>query len=484
MSSILGWGSGFTFPYGCIATVQKDYERNTAGIAMAEKHTITVKGAIAATGGNSSSLNDLITAAGSASNISANTTQIATLTLDIEGSRTFEYDNARLTSFSSSDPPEDTAGIQYIEVSFTFEAYQAAGDYLLASSSESLEVKKEEDRLSVVNNDIASNTLNFGYTVTHTLSAQGINGSTDAYTEAQGWVTSRLKASSKSLSLTKDGNSSALKSAVNIDDLMGSLPDIECNAVRSVNADPASGSYSATSTFFRTGSNSTCDITVNIERTENGDVTCTANGSIQGLSTDGILSNTSSKFLNASSAFSAICGNFGAGSKVYGVISTLFGKIQPEGVVLDDFAIGLTVGENKTNGSMNFNVTYRAYPAAVKALMNTIGNCLSATITITHDNESGNSLDTQVFASIPIIGRTSGPILQDMKTTRERKKSVNVEAVVKPISRSPGNDGPRKACLTEAIKYVPAGTVFRSNVNSNWDFAAGRASASIEWTYQ
>jgi hypothetical protein len=484
MSSILNWGGGFTFPYGCIATVQKDYERNTAGIAMAEKHTITVKGAIAASGGGPSSLNALITAAGSASDISAGTTQIATMSLNIEGQQTFEYDNARLTSFSSSDPPEDTAGIQYIEVSFTFEAYTAVGDYLLASSSESLEVKKEEDRLSVVNNDIASDQLNFGYTVTHTVSAQGINGDTDAYTQAKGWVESRLKSTSKSLSLTKDGMSSNLQSAVNIDDLMGALPDIECNAIRSVNADPASGSHSVTTTFFRTGSNSTCDITVNVERTENGDVTCTASGSIQGLSTDSVTSSTSSKFQNASSAFTAICGNFGSGSKIYSVISTLFGKINPEGVVLDDFAIGLSVGENKTNGSMNFNVTYRAYPPAVKALMNTIGDCLSASITFTHDNEAGNSLDTQVFASIPIIGRMAGPVLQDMGTTRERKKGVNVEAIVKPIARSPGNDAPRKACLTEAAKYAPAGTIFRSNVNSNWDFAAGRASASIEWTYQ
>jgi hypothetical protein len=480
--SSLTWGSGsITFPYGCFVTVQKEYERNGPGIAMTEKQTITVKGSIAG-----SSLSDLITAGGSVADVSSgNSRQIASLVIEVNGATVVDVSNARLSNAGSSEPPDDTAGVQYIDVSLTFEAYNSAGgDYVLSSSSESLEVKKEEDRLFPVNNDITSDEQSFGYTITHTISAQGIDAGADGYSQAQSWVNSRKQDSSKNLTLTKDGNSSFLQSSLSIDSLMGSLPEYECNAARSVTADPASGSFSMTSTFFRTGSKATFDITVNVERSEDGGVTGTSSGTVQGMSTAGISATTTTKFGNAKEAFDAICGNFGSGSQIYSVISALFNKLSPEGVILDDYAIGLSVGENKTNGSMNFNVTYRAYPAAVKALMEALGDALSASITISHDNESGVSLDNQVFASIPIIGRLDGPVLQDMGTTRERKKSVQVECLMKPAARSPGNEAPRKACLNEAKTYAPAGTVFRSNVSSTWDFAAGRASANIEWTYQ
>lgn len=482
LSSSLTWGSGsITFPYGCFATVQKEYERNGPGIAMAEKQTITVKGSIAG-----SSLSDLITAGGSAADVSSgNSRQIAALVVQVNGATVLSVSNARLSSAGSSEPPDDTAGVQYVDVILTFEAYNSAGgSYILSSSSESLEVKKEEDRLFSVGNDITSSTLSFGYTVTHTISAQGIDGASDAYSQAQGWVNGRKKDSSKGIELTKDGLDSNLAASLNVDALMGTLPEYECNAARTVTADPAAGSFSMTSTFFRTGSKTTFDITINVEQSEDGGVVGTASGTIQGMSTAGITSSTTDKFSNAKAAFTAVCGTFGAGSQIRSVIGTVFSLISPPSVTLDDYAIGWSIGENKTNGSMNFNVTYRAYPTAVKNLMNRLGDALSASITISHDNESGVSLDNQVFASIPIIGRLAGPVLQDMGTTRERKKSVQVECVMKPASRSPGNEAPRKACLAEAATYAPGGIVFRTNVSSNWDFAAGRASANIEWTYQ
>lgn len=486
MSIYLTWGSNsIEFTNGYSVSVQKDFERNGDNTPIAEKHTISVRGSVVASGGDPETrYNSLILAATSRADVAYLNRQMGTLSLP--GGTT--YANASLTSISSSEPPDDTAGIQYIEISMTFEAYASSNlsTYHLKSSSESVEVRKEEDRLAFQSDDVTSNSVYFSYTVVHTISATGyLTENEEGYTSAKTWVEERFKGSSIGLELLKNSYNDNLFESINpeVDYDLGTLPELEFNVIRTVSADPSSGSYSLTTTFFRSKSKSITEINVDFQKDDNGDVNISVNGNVQGLNEAGYNSNTNTRFSNAENSFATICGNFRTGSKIYSLASTAFANNNIDSVVLDDYPMSLSVGENKLQGTKNFNVTYRAYPSAVISLRDSIPDAISATLSITDDN-ADKGYDVQIFASIPIIGRAAGPVLQDMGTTRERRRSVQLDATVKASQRTPDNTAVLDACLARALLYAPNGTKYRSNVNSSWNFTSGQASVSIEWTYQ
>jgi hypothetical protein len=72
-----------------------------------------------------------------------------------------------------------------------------------------------------------------------------------------------------------------------------------------------------------------------------------------------------------------------------------------------------------------------------------------------------------------------------MGTTRERKRSVQVDAIVRASQRTPLNEAVKDACRAEALKYAPAGSpIFKSNFSSNWEMTTGHCSVNLEWTYE
>lgn len=489
--STLSWaGQSLSFPYGYTVSIQKDFERNGDGTPLAEKHTINIRGSIAASASDATTrYNSLISSAASFADTASalnEARQIGTLTLP-DGTT---YTNATLTNVSSSEPPDDTAGIHYIDISLSFEAYASSNltDYKLKSASETVDIRKEEDR-STFNNDDINASVYFGYTVTHTLNAQGyLTAGVEAYTEAKKWVEDRLKNTSVGLILQKNAYGKDLYETITPDDdyQIGTPPADEYNRMRTTNADTVGGSYSITTTYFRAKSKSTSEITVDFSKDENGDVSVSANGTIQGLSSVSPTSQTDDKYTNAESSYTSICGNFRSGSKIYTAVSNVFALANTESVSLDDYPLAISVGQNRIRGSVNFNVTYRAYPTAVLNLRNSIPGAIVATMSITDDNKNGNPAgDVQIYAAIPIIGRAAGPVLQDMGTTRERRRTIQVDATVDATQRSPTNTAVVNACFAQILLYAPVGSkIFRNNVNSSWDFTSGRASASVEWTYQ
>ena len=486
MSVTLTWGSqSITFLYGCSISISKEFEKSGDGTPVAEKHTISVRGSVVASGSNAGSrYNSLITAAVSRADIAYGSRQMGKLTLP-DGNY---YSNATLTSFSTTEPPEDTAAIQYIEVNMSFEAYATSNlsTYHIKSSSETIELRKEEDRSSFLNDDITSNVVYFGYTVTHTISATGyLIEDEEGYTSAKNWVESRFKGSSVGLQILKNVYDDDLYTPLDpeVDYDIGTPPEDEYNIIKTVSSDPSAGSYSITTTFFRSKSRSSSEINVDFSKDENGDVNVSVNGTIQGLSSGGANAIKDSKMSNAEASFTTICGNFQTGSKVYTVASQAFGLHNTEAVTLDDYPMSLSVGTNTLKGTKNFNVTYRAYPNAVKALKDSIPDALVATLSVVDDN-ADRGHDVQIFASIPIIGRSKGPILQNMNTTRERRRTVQLDATVKASQRIPSNDALIDACFAKIMEYQPNGTVYIGTSNNTWDFTAGRVSASMEWTYQ
>lgn len=471
----ISWNGGaVSFTNGYTVGIQRELERNSDGTPLAIKNNISIRGSIIAGGASTHDrwVNLLQAGAGAVGDGG----NIGTLSYDGAS-----FSNAILTGISVGEGSDDTAAAHFIDVTYTFEAIGTViGGIYVKNASENLEIRKETEQKAFSENNI-DGAVFFGYTITHTISASGgILDGVDAYTSAKNWVENRVKDSSIGLSITKNAGQESLNSPVNVEDL-ATIPEGEYSVVRTISSDPVGGSYSVTTTFFRAKSNSTTDITADFQKDDNGDVNVSVNGTIKGLSDGGPNSTTDDSYSNAELAFNTICGNFRSGSKVYSLAATTFSAHNFESVTLDDYPMSLSVGSNKLAGTKTFNVNYRAYPNGVKSLIDYIPNAISASLSITDDNKDG---DVQVFASIPIIGRAEGPILQDMGTTRERRRSVQVEATIKAAGRDPGSSVVN-VCKAKALEYAPNGTqIFISNSNGNWDFTSGKVSFSIEWTYQ
>ena len=86
------------------------------------------------------------------------------------------FQNARLTSFNTSEQDE-TAGVHYIEYSASFEALEFVGvnpTYLLESAEDAWDLSPDEGQYTFANDD-SNSTMYKTYTLTHTLSATGLN---------------------------------------------------------------------------------------------------------------------------------------------------------------------------------------------------------------------------------------------------------------------------------------------------------------------
>ncbi len=113
-----------------------------------------------------------------------------------------------------------------------------------------------------------------------------------------------------------------------------------------------------------------------------------------------------------------------------------------------------------------------------------VAGALSEIITIQDINKNA---DINIFASIPVIARKVGPKLQDMATTSERVRGIDIETVFPPVA------GPNiLAAYASAPNYdtivaqiVPtASEVFKVDDSQTWVPRNGRYSRSVRWVYQ
>ncbi len=148
-------------------------------------------------------------------------------------------------------------------------------------------------------------------------------------------------------------------------------------------------------------------------------------------------------------------------------------------------AIASTIGHQPPNGIITYSYDYDNRPS------NCVPSALSEVITVTDNNP------TDVFASIQVIGRGLGPILQNMNTTTAATREVSVE-VVMPAGEGCLTSGstallatnPKTAVYNNLIAGVysdlvstyGSGNVFKHQDTESWNPKEGRYSRSIGWT--
>src|SRR5690606_3496765 len=120
---------------------------------------------------------------------------------------------------------------------------------------------------------------------------------------------------------------------------------------------------------------------------------------------------------------------------------------------------------------------------------NFVTGALSEVITI-NDNDP-----TDVFASLTVLGRAAGPILQDIGTVTAATREVSIELVMAIptgcdsgncgvlITSSPRNQVNNLLCCLEGELTDAYNQVFKSQDTSSWSPKTGRYTRTVQWTY-
>jgi hypothetical protein len=408
------------------------------------------------------------------------------------------WNDAKLINVEVPESSDESSSILFGAFTFTFEAYTEVSilgtpdsnfssainefDYnkfYVSSVDESWDMSID-DEFTYANGDV-SGVPNKTYTVTHTVSATGLRKplpaggfDTSAWREAQRWTQSRL------VNSPADTQTTDVMGGQNFTDFAASYfgntstetsTDLSSysfyNHMRVPNVDIAGGSYSVTETWKATANPSaTIDLNVDIDISENEMVSMTASGSVQGLDSQSLNAAPVRKIDNAQAVFESLSGY------LYDLCSTYYNELNTGGA-LSNIVKAKSIGKNAGTGVITFSFAYNDTPIL-------INDAITTGINISYDNKD---YQVQLVAIIAIIGKQQpeGPVIQDMNTSRERKKSVQLDATIKRAERVAD---PKTEWSAVALSYKPSiYPHYVQNFSENWDPITGGYSVSVEWTY-
>lgn len=242
------------------------------------------------------------------------------------------------------------------------------------------------------------------------------------------------------------------------------LPDYfgVVNHARTESVNELAGSYSVSETWIGCSGAAFEEYTIETHIDESNKVTANIQGTVTGLelrafSPYGV---TQSKITSAAGYFTTY------------VNGNMLNRIQTTtGLVFNPAPLTQVVTRNIIGGTIGYNYEYNNRPS------NTIAGALSESIELTYINQ-GN-----VIAQVPVIGRTTGPVLQSLNANTALGLQLSIEVVVSGASYG---STPSKPNLNPLVTtYTPvAGQVYKVSDRETWNPSTGRASRQVEWTYE
>lgn len=311
-------------------------------------------------------------------------------------------------------------------------------DQQIESASESWSIESSDEPVSTSVNRI--------YRVGHTVTAKGSRlydnsgGSTAGYVQAKAWVVARLGMDASILSASMVGNLSGLGMY---------------NSLRSENIDEVAGSYSVTESWVLSASAATETFDINTTTSlADGLTRVTVDGTITGYDTP-----ASSKYANAIAKYASIS-PLGLAASYSGV-----GNLKA-------IPVSTSVAKNPITGVIRYTNEYDNRPN------NLISGARTESITIS------DSMPTQFVVPIFVLGRAAGPVLQNLNTSRERRRTVSIEAVMTLPAGGVFTASPRGQCEGIANNHRPPGTAFEDENNDSWDIKNGRYTFTRSWIWE
>mgnify|MGYP003132522251 CR=1 FL=1 len=263
------------------------------------------------------------------------------------------------------------------------------------------------------------------------------------------------------------------------------------NHIRTENIDKGAGSYSITDTYLvASGADALENYNASVQTsTDNAFVSVSIDGTIKGIVTtpaSGYGTDQPLPYEKARNKYLTISnqGNFGVGSQIYKRANALTNQelnSQPNSVSL---------GSNEFTGEITYNLSFNNRP------VNVFTGVVSETINV-NDTYPGD-----VYAAIPILGRTTGPILQYIGGRTEYRRDVSIEMVLDSTDIGYGDDRTnlllRKPSINEPIRtelksliqeVSPANEpgirkYFLAAPTESWNPKTGNYSLNLSWTYE
>lgn len=320
--------------------------------------------------------------------------------------------------------------------------------------------------------------LNRIYRLSHSISATGKRHYDEdgvlvkpAWHWARDWVLPRLGID----------NTMVLSSGVN------NLPSYYggYNHIRNSQTDENGGTFSVTESWILASGSALEDFTVESStNSEDGKTSVNVAGTIRGLEVkNGNFAVTSTKFANADLKWS-------------GVYPVLISRAQTySNKSMNIVPLTSTVGKNPAQGVITYSYQYDNRPS------NSISDTISEAISL------GDSFDVDAIAVIPILGRTAGPLIQDLSSHRENTRNLNIELVFDPevvntgniinrlVSNNPIVKEPYKSeiqTIVDAVNPTAAGLINNAGVaasvkkvvNQNAEWDGSRFSLNIVWVWE
>ncbi len=259
------------------------------------------------------------------------------------------------------------------------------------------------------------------------------------------------------------------------------------NHIRSETIDKSAGTYSISDSWLFVPKNQKAIETSNLQiqaGTDNAFVEVTIDGTIQGINTSG--QGLSNAIGNAREAYIAL-----SNSGQYGLISPIFKRADNRTEVrLNSQPSTISVGINDDAGEITYNATFNNRPP------NVFTGVLSEVINV-NDTYPGD-----VFAIIPVLGRTTGPVLQYTGTRTEYRRDLSIEIILDHtdigygdqradlILRKPSVTDPIRGELSRLIQQLSPSQepgirkYFLDPPSESWNPKTGSYSINLAWTYE
>ena len=314
------------------------------------------------------------------------------------------FNDAKLLSVETAQQTEENPGIQYLEYTFTFEAYEDGSNsnnsewgltkenptWKLSSSEESWDLQPNDGQFTFDSVNLDSGDMYKTYTLTHTLSAVGLrkfdSGGTlnaddgHAWRQAAGWVNDRIQAAgdlNPDIAITEDivKNTSEISAqfhpfymnkdaTVDMVDLK-TKPYRARNKTRIINSDISNGSYSVTDSWIVSLDEIKALHEINISIDNSNDsaaVVVTVDGTVTGLTEKDINENTDDKYINALTEYKKFFeGDSALTSKIGAAANTVYNAFVSAGYKTDYLqttAISHQETHNKTGGTINWSTSF------------------------------------------------------------------------------------------------------------------------------
>lgn len=197
-------------------------------------------------------------------------------------------------------------------------------------------------------------------------------------------------------------------------------------------------------------------------------------------------------------------GNFGLTSHVYKRAQNV------TNITLNPYPVSVSLGVNEFAGEITYDIQFDTRPLLI------VPGTISETVTI-NDTYPGD-----VFASIPVLGRQTGPVLQYLGTRTEYRRDVSIDLIFAPTATTttttagPGGGSPTTTTATptpaelrqrflfdKPTLWNPARTTINNLITAlspaqevgirkyflnppseSWDQKERRYSLNLSWTYE